>query len=186
MPTEQMEKVGDAQAVASSPEETKHDKIQQQIAQIRDEKAKQWSEYIKSVKITFGLRQAENKEDQKMSVKISEVNKNHGNLTWLSWNYLSEKYSNFTNFLSQLQAAGAASTTNSGDKKRGNKQNQEILQKFWKQLENEVKSVSKVTIKILLQNDELHGIMLKTFFVFSLLLNLLLFLVWKTIKFIWF
>merc|ERR1712037_662675 len=110
------------------------------------------------------------------SVKISEVNRMHGNLTWLSWNYLSEKYSNFTNFLSQLKAAGAASTTNSVDKKRGNKQKEELLPKFWKQLENEAKSVSKVTIKILLQNDELHGTLLKAFFVFTLLLNLLLFL----------
>jgi hypothetical protein len=183
---EQMEKVGDARAVASPREETKHDEIEQQIAQIRGEKAKQWSEYIKSVKTTFGFAQAENKVDQKMSVKISEVNRKHGNLTWLSWSYLSKKYSNFTNFLSQLQAAGAASTTNSGDKNRGNKQNQEMLPKFWKQLENEAKSFSKVTIEIISQNDQLHGILLKAFVIFTLVLNLLLFLVWKTIKYIWF
>lgn len=187
MPAEQMEKVGDAGAFASSPDETKHDEIEQQIAKIRDAKAKQWMEYIKSVKTTFGFTQAANKDDPKISAKISEVNRNHGNLTWLSWNYLSEKYSNFTKFLSQLQAAGAASNTNSGDKKTGNKQGQkDKSRKFWTQLENEAKSVSKVTINILLQNDELHGMLFKAFVVFTLLLNLLLFLVWKSIKYIWF
>ena len=186
VPAEQIEKVGDAQAFSSSTEEVKQDEIQQQIAKIRDAKAKQWTEYIKSVKTTFGLSKSDVKEDSSMSAKISEVNRKHGNLTWLSCNYLSEKYSNFTKFLGQLQAAGAASHTNSRDKTRRNKQSQAKSNKFWTQLEKEVKTVSKVTINILVQNDELHEVLFKAFFIFTLLLNLLLFLVWRTIKYIWF